>query len=1388
MARAVSIQVSAVDEASDVFEAVEGAGKQAASEIEDSWEQVSKATEEHSQGVEDTQDTYKETESVGKRAAQSLEKNWKSLALAGAAVGYALERMARQQAEYTRELRMTAVAAGTTEEELRRMAVAVADVTRSVDDVIGSFRALRERGVENAEAMVYLTQQYDAVADALGVGLVPLIKEGADLFYAFGGDINSVAEYADELTYALHTTTLTLQDFSRLSYRGREDLDAMNLSFEEGVGVLLALEERYGSGRAATREFMDASRAAGGEQDVFLESLRLTREELEVYADQMKEAGGLTEELARIHAESFTPLQRMWSILERLQLQYGAQIEILGQLAPLMLGLIPITMALKGVWAALTVVIKAGKLPWLALAGAIAAVSAAVVGVDKVLDAISGAMDKVLDSVEDLIFGSEAFEKILADLDRQAQETWDNIAASTKRSAWDILREEHKLTLAFVRVNKLFQDAGLEFDKATKDLNVLMGSLREMTRDGVDPAGAALGLFVEFRLISVINALEDTEMKTEAFKEALILLHSALGGAHPAVKLLEEAFEDFASTIDGAGDSLKRFEDIVDDIKGEIDALTTAHEEYGIEIDLNERIVRKLEKAILTLLRAEEDYSDQLEILFDMLEEVRAGIFFAGEEALDAADKFEDLGEGTEEATRAGNEFTEITEEEKEALKGLVEELGETSKEIDGLGDYLDDTVESAEGMRDVCEDELTPALEDLTKAAGGAIKEIDGLGEAFEGLVKDAEDFEPEVASLEVEIAGLEKSLKALAFIASMYTDETFDLTDRQRELRKEFESLVHKLGPLHPLIQEMLERYPLLQDEILGTADELEGLGESTKDYVEEAEKLTETTEEEKEKFRVLIETMEDAIPVEEALEESTEEVTEATEEFGRTVKEVTRELKEAENQIDANRVIARLFEDETFSIAEAHRILSGVLSKAIKDLGEDHFVTQQVIMAKRMLGQEMKEAKDVTEVFSDEVEDVVKVLEKEDDMIQQVTEDTEIFIQVLEDAIDGTKIFGDEIGDLVEKEELLENELKRVVPLLRAMEDELKVNEIMADLLGDRTFTLADRQAIMVRVTENVIKILGEEHYITQQLIEEIQMLGTETLKTAKDVEELGDEFEDLVKDTEKLNNLCELGAAQLARMSEELRIARDMAKLLGDEEELLEKELAIKTRRLQELVRIYGIGHPEVQALAERIRELRGEIEETDQTIKTFMDGIVDGIEGLEDAAGKYEYSLGKSIVDETQRALSQIMQDWNNAGDIIMDVIDRIAAHAIDQFARMIAMELLSPFLSLAADGGGGSGEHFAGSFQFGGTVPGPPSSTRLAVVHGGETITPHGRSPSPGVVHQTINRININAVDAKSFGDYFENYLEQNREPLIRSVAEDYKDHGLLYMLFKGRR
>ncbi len=165
---------------------------------------------------------------------------------------------------------------------------------------------------------------------------------------------------------------------------------------------------------------------------------------------------------------------------------------------------------------------------------------------------------------------------------------------------------------------------------------------------------------------------------------------------------------------------------------------------------------------------------------------------------------------------------------------------------------------------------------------------------------------------------------------------------------------------------------------------------------------------------------------------------------------------------------------------------------------------------------------------------------------------------------------------------------------------------------------------------------------------------------------------------------------------------------------------------------------------------------------------------DAISAVVDWLGKMgdEISANKSAMNFIGGLGKIIGAGFDVARAAIQLVVDAIgtvitkAKEAIDTVSKIPGMKLGG---DIAGNVGGAIGNaiggitNFVGGFATGGVVPGPVGAPALAVVHGGETVTPvgGGGAISVGEVHFHVQTMNASEAEARSFARQLWGYLEE---------------------------
>jgi len=280
------------------------------------------AEDNASQVMEDFGDTV---EDVTDRASEGF------LGLKAAILGVTAgsEMLNRQQQRITEQLRRTAHFIGSTEDRMRDMAVAIADVTRPVNDVVAGMDALQKRGINSEEQMATLIHKYDQLADSMGTDIPSAIYDASRMLAGFGGTVEDIVHIGDEFAHIMNTTEVNVRQMARTMGRRRSEIQALGMDMNDAMVVLKALGEEFQDAYAMRSAFRDAINVADGSMRNFLDSLGLTVEEFEAYREELEGVEGEMAKLAEMHADSYTLMQRGASIIDKMKTEYHELFEIL---------------------------------------------------------------------------------------------------------------------------------------------------------------------------------------------------------------------------------------------------------------------------------------------------------------------------------------------------------------------------------------------------------------------------------------------------------------------------------------------------------------------------------------------------------------------------------------------------------------------------------------------------------------------------------------------------------------------------------------------------------------------------------------------------------------------------------------------------------------------------------------------------------------------------------------------------------------------------------------------------------------------------------------------------------------------------------------------------
>jgi len=280
------------------------------------------------------------------QTAEKVQKGMKIMGAAMTAVGAAGLKMVASSRQLNAILGQTAITIGVSTKEMRDMALGTTDVTFRLKSVADTFEILARAGIRNKEEMKASALAFDTLADATGSSAEVLADTLIPAFKNFGLAIPKTVAELDKFTWLTKNTIIDLSEFgSMMSYVAQYGAN-LDLTLEEMIGVLAALDAQGKSSSTITKMFRTAVTQAASGTATFEDALGLTQEEIGHYITEMEGATGITVAYKKAADEQYTIMNKLSSQWEKLTLVAGSFLTPLEPilvsitaLGPLMIGL-----------------------------------------------------------------------------------------------------------------------------------------------------------------------------------------------------------------------------------------------------------------------------------------------------------------------------------------------------------------------------------------------------------------------------------------------------------------------------------------------------------------------------------------------------------------------------------------------------------------------------------------------------------------------------------------------------------------------------------------------------------------------------------------------------------------------------------------------------------------------------------------------------------------------------------------------------------------------------------------------------------------------------------------------------------------------------------------
>lgn len=264
-------------------------------------------------------------------------------------IGAGLTMMTDKARKMNAPLEAMAIQLGGTSAEMRELAMEIGNVTFPLEEAIGSMDLLTRAGMRNTEEIGVTATAFDVLGDAVGLSASQVTTIMIPAFNAFGLELKDAADYTDLFTHMQRNTTIELADFSSMLKYIAPDIDNLGISLEQSVAVMEALADKGIQGSSATREFRTAITQADGDLNMFYEALGLTAGEIATYTTKLDEAEGMTNEYADAMNTQYGFMDKLKYSVSELTLKYGAMLQPVEALGPIMMGLGPIMIVVSNI-------------------------------------------------------------------------------------------------------------------------------------------------------------------------------------------------------------------------------------------------------------------------------------------------------------------------------------------------------------------------------------------------------------------------------------------------------------------------------------------------------------------------------------------------------------------------------------------------------------------------------------------------------------------------------------------------------------------------------------------------------------------------------------------------------------------------------------------------------------------------------------------------------------------------------------------------------------------------------------------------------------------------------------------------------------------------------
>jgi len=306
----------------------------------------------------------KDAESSVSSALQKMQGQLKAAGAAFTAVGAAGLALVSGSLKVNASLAQVAITLGTSTKAMRDLTLSTTNVTFPIKSVTATFELLTRAGMRNTKEIKASAIAFDTLADATGSNAETMADILVPAFKVFGLEIPKTTAELDKFTWLAKNTTIDIAEFGSVMDYVAMYGQNLNVTIEDMIGIMAALEAKGMSGATATRLFRTAVNQAKDGTVSLAEALNLTQAEIDTYKDEVAGATGITQKYADAANTQYGIMDKLKQKWSEISLRLGSVLQplegVLGVMATL--GPVMLFLSTKAGMAAVSFVALKGAL------------------------------------------------------------------------------------------------------------------------------------------------------------------------------------------------------------------------------------------------------------------------------------------------------------------------------------------------------------------------------------------------------------------------------------------------------------------------------------------------------------------------------------------------------------------------------------------------------------------------------------------------------------------------------------------------------------------------------------------------------------------------------------------------------------------------------------------------------------------------------------------------------------------------------------------------------------------------------------------------------------------------------------------------------------------